>query len=63
MIRTYPHVEDPKTRTKLHSNLRNVLMCFVKRNAKIGYFQGMNFIAAHLLSQMRNEEYAFWTLC
>ena len=23
----------------------------------------MNFIAAHLLSQMRNEEYAFWTLC
>ena len=23
----------------------------------------MNFIAAHLLSQMRNEEYVFWTLC
>ena len=23
----------------------------------------MNFIAAHLLQVMRNEEYAFWTLC
>lgn len=23
----------------------------------------MNFIVAHLLNQMRNEEYAFWTLC
>ena len=23
----------------------------------------MNFIAAHLLQVMSNEEYAFWTLC
>ena len=50
-------------RVRLHAQLRNVLNCFLKRNAKIGYFQGMNFLAAHLLSQMRNEEYAFWTLC
>ena len=54
---------DDKMRVRLHAQLRNVLNCFLKRNAKIGYFQGMNFLAAHLLSQMRNEEYAFWTLC
>ena len=63
VLRTYPHEPDERVKLKLQSELRNVLTCFVKRNAKIGYFQGMNFIAAHLLSQLRHEEYAFWTLC
>ena len=63
VLRTYPQIDDARHRQKLHTSLRNVLTCFVKRNAKIGYFQGMNFIASHLLSQMHNEEYAFWTLC
>ena len=48
--RTYPHVQDQKDRLRLEGQLRNVLHCFVKRNAKIGYFQGMNFIASHLLT-------------
>lgn len=34
----------------------------MKRNPKVGYFQGMNFIAAQL-SIVMDEEEAFWTLC
>ncbi len=39
-----------------------MLCCYVKRNAKISYCQGLNYIVAHLLRYM-NEEEAFWTLC
>lgn len=62
-MRTYPHVEVAKTKEKLEGQLRNILNCFLKRNAKIGYFQGLNFLACHLLNVMKHEEYAFWTLC
>jgi len=41
--------------------LRNVLHGIVIRNPTIGYCQGMNFIAARLLSCMKEEE-AFWTM-
>ena len=41
--------------------LRNVLICYVKRNPTIGYCQGLNFVVAQLLRYM-NEEEAFWTL-
>ena len=54
---------DEKTKKKLMQQLRSVLIAFLRRNAKIGYFQGMNFLVAHLLQQMKQEEYAFWTLC
>ena len=47
----------------MQSQLGNILRCMVKRNAKIGYAQGMNVIAAHLLTVIGSEEYAFWTLC
>jgi hypothetical protein len=42
--------------------LRNVLYAFAKRNPTIGYCQGINFLTAHLLSWLSEEE-AFWTLC
>lgn len=38
VMRTYPSVSDAKTKAKMHLQLRNVLVSFVKRNAKIGYF-------------------------
>jgi len=36
--RTYPHIKDPKAKSRLEGQLRNVLTSFLKRNAKIGYF-------------------------
>jgi hypothetical protein len=42
--------------------LRNVLAAYVKRNTRIGYLQGMNFLVARLLVVMGEEE-AFWMLC
>jgi len=61
LFRTYydDELEDKKLDVK---PLRNVLYAFVKRNPTIGYCQGINFITAHLLSYLSEEE-AFWTLC
>ena len=42
--------------------MRNVLYAYVKRNATVGYCQGLNFVAANLLRYLKEEE-AFWTLC
>ena len=42
--------------------LRNILATYVKRNTRVGYLQGMNFIGCRLLEVM-NEEEAFWTMC
>lgn len=42
--------------------LRNVLYAFAKRNSTIGYCQGLNFVAGHLLRYLTEEE-AFWALC
>jgi hypothetical protein len=41
--------------------LRRVLSAYVKRNPTVGYCQGLNFIAAVLLTKLREEE-AFWVL-
>jgi len=38
VLRTYPLVTDQKAKAKLQTQLRNVLNCFLKRNAQIGYF-------------------------
>jgi len=61
--RTYtnlsPGTEEMKNKI---APLRNVLASYVKRNTRIGYLQGMNFLVARLLEIM-NEEEAFWMLC
>ncbi len=59
--RTFTEPENAGLKGQLNA-LRNVLYCYAKRNARIGYCQGLNFIVAHLLRYM-NEEEAFWTLC
>lgn len=41
--------------------LRRILRCYACRSAVVGYCQGLNLIAAHLLRYM-DEEDAFWTL-
>lgn len=40
--------------------LKNILIAFSRKYPKIGYCQGMNFIAANLLLVYPNEEDAFW---
>lgn len=42
--------------------MRNVLCAYVKRNPTVGYCQGLNYVVAHLLRYM-NEEETFWILC
>eukprot|EP00475_Leptophrys_vorax_P042961 TRINITY_DN8121_c0_g3_i1.p1 TRINITY_DN8121_c0_g3~~TRINITY_DN8121_c0_g3_i1.p1 ORF type:complete len:462 (-),score=106.40 TRINITY_DN8121_c0_g3_i1:29-1414(-) len=44
------------------NQLYRILTAFVRRNSKIGYSQGMNFIALLFLTLME-EEKAFWTFC
>eukprot|EP00826_Nyctotherus_ovalis_P007015 TRINITY_DN11720_c0_g1_i3.p1 TRINITY_DN11720_c0_g1~~TRINITY_DN11720_c0_g1_i3.p1 ORF type:complete len:208 (+),score=28.04 TRINITY_DN11720_c0_g1_i3:55-624(+) len=41
--------------------LRSVLNAFAVKNSDVGYTQGLNFIAGHLLLQFPNE-LAFWIL-
>jgi hypothetical protein len=60
--RTYTDVNDPEELKAKIEPLRHVLKCYVKRNTRVGYLQGMNFIVARLLEVM-NEEEAFWMLC
>ncbi len=43
-------------------SLSRVLGAVVRRNPTVGYCQGMNFLVAHLMRYM-NEEETFWTLC
>jgi hypothetical protein len=39
--------------------MRNVLLCYSRRNAQVGYCQGLNFIVAQLLKRLTEKE-AFW---
>lgn len=43
--------------------LKDVLLAYSRRNADVGYCQGMNLIAASLLLIMPTPEAAFWMLC
>ena len=40
--------------------LKNILICYSRRNSKIGYVQGFNFIVGKILMIMKNEEKTFW---
>ncbi|KAJ5945921.1 hypothetical protein N7454_002760 [Penicillium verhagenii] len=44
------------------SKLKEVLLAYSRRNAEVGYCQGMNLIAASLLLIMPTAEDAFWIL-
>ncbi|KAJ5690832.1 hypothetical protein N7462_005224 [Penicillium macrosclerotiorum] len=44
------------------NKLREVLLAYSRRNAEVGYCQGMNLIAASLLLIMPTAEDAFWIL-
>lgn len=59
--RTFPDLKDHATPEK-EEKMRNVLGAYIKRNPTVGYWQGMNFIAAILLNYLEEEE-AFWVLC
>jgi hypothetical protein len=57
--RTYPNDEyfkKPENRKKI----KNVLTAYSRRNSKIGYCQGFNFIVARLLRIFNKEQDAFW---
>ena len=60
--RTYGEDQIPEQHGREEA-LRRVLVAFVYRNPTIGYFQGLNFIAATLLNNFSSEEAAFWELC
>ena len=62
VTRTFPHIRDKDKREEKENQLRNVLNTYLKRNAKVGYFQGLNYIAGNLLTCL-NEEEAFWVTC
>eukprot|EP00941_MAST-03F_sp_MAST-3F-sp1_P002000 g2000.t1 len=44
------------------SALRRVLLAHLRHNGKIGYVQGMNYLAAFLMLALGSEESAFWVL-
>lgn len=60
--RTFP--EDPMFHlSEVKQKLRNILLCYSKRNLTIGYVQGFNFIVGRILKYISDEEKAFWVFC
>jgi hypothetical protein len=61
--RTFSTNENLDHHTKSNRDiLRRVLTAYIKRNPTVGYWQGMNFIVAVLITQFSEEE-VFWILC
>jgi hypothetical protein len=48
---------------KNYKKMSNILRSYSKRNAGIGYCQGMNYVAATLFRVVDDEEDTFWLLC
>ena len=48
---------------KGRQKLKNILVAFVGKHRHLGYTQGLNDIAGHLLFAIPSEEEAFWVLC
>ena len=43
--------------------MKNILFAYSRRNAKVGYIQGQNFIVRLVLDLFPEEEMAFWMYC
>jgi hypothetical protein len=43
--------------------MTNVLLAFSRRNSKVGYLQGLNFIVRGVLDAVADEEDTFWVFC
>lgn len=48
---------------KGYEKLKNLLVAFIAKYEDLGYTQGLNMIAGHLLLAIPAEEDAFWMLC
>lgn len=46
-----------------HDKLKRLLIAFIAKYKGLGYTQGLNMIAGHLLLAIPAEEDAFWVLC
>lgn len=57
IARTFPEL---LSNPSLQTNLFNVLKTYSVFDRELGYCQGLNFIAATLLSNLREPEEAFW---
>eukprot|EP00397_Hematodinium_sp_SG-2012_P004450 GEMP01004462.1.p1 GENE.GEMP01004462.1~~GEMP01004462.1.p1 ORF type:complete len:916 (+),score=163.98 GEMP01004462.1:20-2767(+) len=60
--RTYPDM--PNFTPEMHEKLSHFLHAYSCLDRKVGYCQGMNFIAGFLLTVLPNDEHsAFWIFC
>ncbi|KAJ7556328.1 hypothetical protein O6H91_05G078600 [Diphasiastrum complanatum] len=55
---THPWLNSPEG----HRTLRQILVAYSFRDSRVGYCQGMNYVAALLLLVLKSEEDAFWML-
>jgi len=61
--RTFPdNIHFTSKQNDLRPALYNVLVAYAKHNPRIGYCQGLNYIAGLMLLIVRKEEVAFWLL-
>lgn len=61
--RTFPdNINFSNNQADLRPALYNVLVAYAKHNPRIGYCQGLNYIAGLMLLIVRKEEAAFWLL-
>ena len=59
ITRTFPYLDFYK-KEENRKKLERILKAFVRRNATIGYSQGLNFIVGRLLMVLEDEEKTFW---
>lgn len=59
--RTLIHYGAFETEDEAHQVLARVLLAYAVHDPEVGYCQGMNFVAAFLLTKM-SEEHAYWAL-
>lgn len=61
--RTFPdNIRFSNKQDDLRPALLNVLVAYAKHNPRIGYCQGLNYIAGLMLLIVKKEEVAFWLL-